>query len=395
MQPSSSRRHFLRSVTAAGMGTALSGTLGHTAWAASRQDDTLQGVPAPAANRVRALVQQFMKQFDIPGMSLAMAIGGQLKVVGGFGWADREAGTVVQPNHRFRIASVSKPVTSAAIMKLVENRKLKLNDRVLGRGGILESLTPEKLTLNQQASRWLSQVNVQHLLEHTAGGWGNRRNDPMFVRAALEQDHAGLIDWTIRNQPLENAPGSNYSYSNFGYCLLGRVIEQKTGMDYEKAVQQLILVPAGAESMQVGGDRLADRAENEVRYYGQEGEDPYHRIMRVRRMDAHGGWIATASDLVRFVLHVDGFDRPRDLIGARTIKTMTTASAANPNYAKGWSVNKSNNWWHQGSFNGGTAILARIHDQYSWAVVVNTRPKAQGYGSALDKLPWDIRRALG
>jgi CubicO group peptidase (beta-lactamase class C family) len=319
--------------------------------------------------------------------------GGKLKITGGFGVSDQEQNSVVQPQSRFRIASVSKPVTSVAVMKLVETGKLQLSDFVFGSNGILNRFQTDQRQLKQSELKRIRRIRVRHLLEHTCGGWGNRQKDPMFAGAAIDFDHDGLIRWTLQNRPLEQDPGKSYAYSNFGYCLLGRIIESKTGQSYQDAVQALVLKPAGITSMQIGGDTLDDRAQQEVNYYGQQ-EDPYHRVMRVSRMDAHGGWIATAADLVRLVVHVDNFEQPADLLAPATIKTMTTGSTANRSYAKGWSVNRSDNWWHQGSFNGGTAIMARIHDQFAWAVLVNTRPKTNGYGAALDALPWQIRRAV-
>ena len=104
-------------------------------------------------------------------------------------------------------------------------------------------------------------------------------------------------------QPLQTDPGAHYAYSNFGYCLLGRVLEKVTGQSYEQAVKDLILDPADTKSMTIGGNTKQDRLPNEVLYYGQD-EDAYHKIMDVKRMDAHGGWVATPIDLVRFALHI-------------------------------------------------------------------------------------------
>ena len=78
-------------------------------------------------------------------------------------------------------------------------------------------------------------------------------------------------------------------------------------------------------------------------------------------MDAHGGWIATARDLVRLLTAVDGFPSRPDILSAATIQTMTTPSANNINYAKGWQVNSAGNWWHGGS----------LHGSYSWMVRTN------------------------
>src|SRR5438552_10096993 len=115
-------------------------------------------------------------------------------------------------------------------------------------------------------------------------------------------------------------------------------------MRYDKAVRDVVLGKGGVSAMQLAGNAQRGRAEREVVYYGQGGEDPYG--MKVRRMDSHGGWIATASNLVRFASHVDGMSAARDILKPATIQEMTAPSAANHEYAKGWSVNDSHNWWH-------------------------------------------------
>ena len=169
--------------------------------------------------------------------------------------------------------------------------------------------------------------------------------------------------------------------------------KQTTGLDYESSVKRLILKPAGIKQMRLGGESLADRYKNEAVYYGQQ-EDPYHPVMRVRRMGAHGGWLASSIDLVRFATHVDGFSFPSDLLRKNSITQMTASSGVNQNYARGWSVNKSGNWWHIGTMNGCAAIIARTRNQYCWALLVNTRSRRKDFKSDLDALPWKIQRTV-
>jgi CubicO group peptidase (beta-lactamase class C family) len=123
---------------------------------------------------------------------------------------------------------------------------------------------------------------------------------------------AQLITWTLDNRPLDHVPGTNYDYSNFGYCILGRVIEEITGQTYEQAVKTLVLTPIGITDMTIGGNTFAQKLPKEVTYYGQYGEDPY--AMNVSRMDSHGGWIATAADLARFLVYIDKFPVRPDIL---------------------------------------------------------------------------------
>jgi CubicO group peptidase (beta-lactamase class C family) len=203
-------------------------------------------------------------------------------------------------------------------------------------------------------------------------------------------DHRELITWALRTQPLKFEPGAHYAYSNFGYCILGRVIEKVTGEAYAAHVKRGVLAKCGIRGMDVAGNTLADRAPGEVVYYGQKGSGTNPYDMNVRRMDSHGGWLATPGDLVQFAMHVDGFKTTPGILGAESLKTMTTASTANANYACGWCVNRIPNWWHTGSLPGTLSLLVRTASGLCWAAVTNTR----GEGLNLDEMMWQVAKAV-
>jgi CubicO group peptidase (beta-lactamase class C family) len=321
-----------------------------------------------------------MKKHQVPGLSVAIAKEGRLVYAQGFGLADKTNEEKVTPNHLFRIASVSKPITATTIFRLIEDGKLNLSDKVFGSKALLGTeygQAPYK--------QYVEEITLEHLLTHTGGGWQNDGSDPMFRHIGM--DHKELIAWTIANQPLQNAPGKNFAYSNFGFCVLGRVIEKVTGKPYAKAVQEQVLAPCGISKMRISGNTLAERAPQEVIYYSQDGSDPYG--MNVRRMDSHGGWLATATDLTRFLVRVDKFPTKPDILKPEVIEIMTTASAASAGYAKGWSVNKYNNWWHGGSLPGTATIMVRTAHQFCWAALANTR-KRGNLGGDLDRMVWEM-----
>jgi len=213
-------------------------------------------------------------------------------------------------------------------------------------------------------------------------------NDPMFRQPSM--NHRELITWALREQPLQFEPGTHYAYSNFGYCILGRVIEKITGQPYPQFVQQNVLAKCGIADMQIAGNTLAQRAAGEVAYYGQKdaGTDPYS--LNVTRMDSHGGWIGTPSDLVKFAMHVDGFKTTPNILKASTLKTMTTATNANPHYACGWCVNSIPNWWHGGSLPGTLSIMVRTSSGLCWAAFTNIRAT----GLDLDEMMWQVVKTV-
>jgi CubicO group peptidase (beta-lactamase class C family) len=200
---------------------------------------------------VDSLVGIFMKKYDVPGLSFTIARDDSLKIERCYGYADRKTKELMTPANRFRIASISKTLTATAIMMLVEQGKLHLEDKVFGVGGILGTTYGR-----YPYKKWVEDITVEHLLAHLAGGWSDHDydsthkeddRDPMFLHG--EMDQSNLISWAIDNQPLKYKPGTHFLYSNFGFCLLGRVIEKATGMKYEEYVRRNILQPCGITDM--------------------------------------------------------------------------------------------------------------------------------------------------
>ncbi|MBS1527464.1 MAG: beta-lactamase family protein [Bacteroidetes bacterium] len=168
--------------------------------------------------------------------------------------------------------------------------------------------------------------------------------------------------------------------------MLGRVIEKITGKSYQQAVQDLVLTPCGITDMAIGGNTLAQRMPNEVKYYGQSGEDPY--AYNITRMDAHGGWVATATDLARFLVRVDGFSSKPDIISNSARTTMITGSSANPAYGCGWAI-AGQNYFHQGSLPGTATEQARTQQGFNFVILTNTRSLDANFTTALDQLFWN------
>ncbi|NTX01972.1 beta-lactamase family protein [Myxococcus sp. CA040A] len=246
------------------------------------------------------------------------------------------------------------------------------------------------------------------MLEHAAGGWDNNSadgtGDPMSSYAGLT--HEELINWVVRSEPLEFAPGTTYQYSNFGYSILGRIIERVTGMTYEAYMRDQVFTPSGATSFAVGGNTLSERLPDEVVYhqFGKRAYNPYG--MQLRRMDAHGGWVVTPIDLLRVTVRADGFSTVPDLLSTTSLTTMTTRTTArdpsgNPTaYARGWVVSNDSDWWHNGYLQGTLAMLVRTADrhgpsgseEFTWSALANSNnsPASNTPDINLDELMRDV-----
>ncbi|UPK39565.1 beta-lactamase family protein [Bradyrhizobium sp. 186] len=343
--------------------------------------------PPSSAERaaMARLARAFMDKYDVPAFSFAIGYAGTVVHQDAFGLADREQNEAATPRHLFRIASVSKMITSVTIFRLIEENRVKLADRVFGPGAILGTDYGQP-----PYSAGIDQITLEHLLTHTAGGWSNDNRDPMFTHPRM--DRAQLISWTLANRPLDRPPGQGYAYSNFGYCVVGRIIEKLTGQAYAEHVRAEVLARCGVTDMTIAGNTRDQRQAGEVAYYSR-GESPYD--MDVRRMDSHGGWIATPTDLVQFLMHVDGYARPANILRPRTIQVMTIAPSYSPDYAKGFCINKFDNWWHNGSLPGTSTIAVRTHGGFCWAAFTNTRRANTKMDGDLDELNWTMARQVG
>lgn len=349
------------------------------------------------------LVNAFMQKWDLPGGSFTMALNGNIVYSKGYGYADTLSKTPVTQNSLFRIASCSKQFTAVSIMQLVQNGTLNLNDTVFGPNGILN----QPQYLNIKDPRVLN-ITITNLLEHT-GGWNSDiEGDPMFMAVQIANAMSTpppamqetIIEYTLENMMLNAPPGTVYAYSNFGYCVLGRVIEEVTGMLYEDYVRQNVLIPAGSNTMQLGLNLETKRYPNEVTYYGTIGEQtttsvygtgqivpwPYAGF-NIEAMDSHGQWIASSTDLVNFLLAVGA----NTLINQNSYNIMITPpSIAGDSYAKGWLVNNGN-IFHTGSLPGTCSEVVKATNGYSWALIFNKRSLDDNIWTDLDNLGWNIQ----
>ena len=336
--------------------------------------------------------EPFRQQYRVPAMSIALSKNGRFVYDHAGGMADRQHVKQAQQNSLFRIADLSKSITSVTIFSLIEAGKLNLTDHVFGPSAILGTKfgkAPYKT--------YVTDITVDHLLSHTAGGWAADDNDPMLHNNGWNQEK--LITDTIENVPLTNQPGTHWSYSNFGYCLLGRVIEQVSGQPYGTYVKTTILAPCGITTMQIAQNSEHHRASDEVVYIGQYSEDPYK--ININRMDSAAGWIASSTQLVQFLNHVAGAPGIPALLKPETVRTMTTPVAVYPQgdarCARGWMVDNdgAGSWWHSGSLPGSTALMIRNPDASCSAAICNTRTEPhQEMDTALFDMLWNMDRNL-
>lgn len=342
---------------------------------------------------VDSSMHRFLRRQGIVGASMGIVKDGQLIYAKGFGQTDEENGEEVQPYHLFRIGSVSKLITAVAIMKLYEEGKLQLEDKVFGEDGILKGGIYDNIK-----DRKIYQIEVRHLLNHTAG-WSKRSyGDPMFIPHKIAAQMGGpaapdldtIIEF-ILSKRMPYRPGAYYDYSNFGYALLGKVIEAASGDTYEDYVKKDILYPLGIHNMRLAKNLPEDRFENEVAYYdfsynnvrpaldGSGTLMPTTYSFDIEALAAAGGWLATPTDLLKFMVAVDGFKNTPDILSNKSLLTMITPGHGG-NRPYGWrGVTPDGTWWRTGTLAGTSAIMKRLDNGISWVVLANTSNRRSSY----------------
>jgi len=331
------------------------------------------------------VVDEFMRKWSIAGASVAIAKDGKLVYARGFGFADTADGIETQPYSKFRIASISKLVTAVAVMKLQEEGRLSLDDKVFGPEGILDDSC-----FCKPKDKRVFDITVAHLLSHE-GGWSQRYGDQMFMpqliaaqlKTNLPVDTRTIIKFALGKR-LHFTPGAGRSYSNLGYSILGLVVEKISGLPYEEYCRTQIFEPLGIYDMMPARNLPDQKAPFEVTYYEPAGMPLRPSIYGtgelvpvryggndIETLGAAGFWLSTAPDLMRLLLAVDGLGYNKDLLSEESIMFMTDT---NNKYAPvGWKTSYIDGTWvRTGSFAGTAGMMKRQPNGISWVVLLNS-----------------------
>jgi CubicO group peptidase (beta-lactamase class C family) len=394
------RRNLGKLALATGAAAAAGTTLVRSADGAATWKAT--GTAVSALSGFDTQMKTFMQARGITGGQLAVTYKGRLVLARGYSTSSTLA---VQPTSLFRVASLSKSFTAAAIVKLVQDGKLSLSTPV---GNIIDITPPAGQTKD---SRW-STVTLWKLLQHLGGFDRDVSGDPNFKDAVISKAlgvpmelHSADVIKYMAGQKLDFAPGTKYAYSNFGYMLAGRVIEKASGLSYAGYVQQKLLTPLKIKRMVQGYTIAKHTGETsyESQYTGRTVLDtsgatvaaPYGSFS-MRIQDANGGWLSTAPDLVRWAKM---FDASSSVLNSTSLgrvwsKPSTGIGTDGSYYGLGWQVRPvtggtGRNTWHTGSMPGTFSILVRTYNGMSWAALFNRRDDASGksYGD-IDNALW-------
>lgn len=335
-------------------------------------------------------VYEFMNDFHIPGVSISIMKGTEMKYSSGYGFAVTADKVRTTPDHLFRMASISKQFCTLCIMRLKEQGRLSLDQQVFGEKGILHGLYTNVTSYHES-------ITVRNLLSHSSGICKGL-SDPCFTNSYRFYSGTStpvptdtLIQRTLnaRQQPYSDdtmiwTPGMGYNYSNVGFCILHRIVEVISGKDYESFLKEDVLEPMGVTDTHIGGYEYQRRS-NECVYYMQEGANGYSNPLR--EIAGAAGIITSTNQMMRVLTFIDGDETVPDLFSHETLEEMYspysymgngTYGSGYKRYGLGWRMNHSSLFqgahYHGGNLAGTATLWAGDTDQHmSGAFVCNSR----------------------
>ncbi|HZJ74798.1 MAG TPA: serine hydrolase domain-containing protein, partial [Perlabentimonas sp.] len=325
---------------------------------------------------------------------------GKLVYAKGFGYADVENDIEMQPYNLLRVASVSKLITAAAVMKLVENGELGLNQKVFGQEGILNNPM-----YRNYIDKRVEDITVKNLLNHSAG-WTTRWGDHMFMSQSIARqlnkelpiDKDDIIEFTLGKR-LHYTPGAGSSYVNVGYLFLERVIEKVAKQNYEAFVRESIFKPIGVSDAFIAHNHDSLRYPLETRYYevpeaekvsAYDGSPVSVYKSRggndIRTLGAAGGWVISSVSLAKFLIAIDLYSK-ETIISKKSIRQLTDNEPGF--HPLGWrSVKRNGSKWRTGSFAGTSALAVSQANGLTFVFISNTSPWVGA------RFPYEVNRMM-
>jgi serine beta-lactamase-like protein LACTB, mitochondrial len=322
---------------------------------------------AGAVERGRQIVREGISTRNLPGLSVAVGVNGQVVWTEGFGWADLENKVPVTPDTRFRIGTASIPLTSAAVGLLLERDLLMLDDAI-------QTHVPE-----YPVKEW--PLTLRQVMGHVAGV----RNDggdegPLLSRRC---DMTGDAVAHIADYPLLFEPGTGFRFSSYGWILVSAAVEAAANEPFLAFMRRQIFEPLGMR------DTMAESATEEIPgratfYFPRYAGDPRYGLHLMRPLDysCYAGasvFLSTPSDLVRFGMAVNGGTLLQPATVARLQAPQRLASGGETRYGLGWEIERvelageqARRVGHDGTLLGGRASTLMIFPERGLVVSVMT-----------------------
>ncbi len=322
---------------------------------------------------IERYIKANMEIFQIPGLAIGF-YKDDFTWTKGFGYADLEHKVPVKPHTLFRMASITKPMTAVAIMKLAQDGKLNLDDDV------------QKYVPYFPRKKW--PITIRHLLGHLSG-ISHYRKEEIELHLKTYHNTRQAID-IFKDWELEAEPGTKFIYTSYGYNLLGAVIEGASGQSYSQYMTENIWKPLGMSEtrMDIADDIIPNRTRG---YRYMDGKIKNCEFIDISSRFAGGGTLSTVIDLLKFSRGLDkGKVIPLEA-QKKMYTSMTTKDKRYTEYGMGWAKDYLSGFWnisHSGGQAGTSTYILRFPDENAAAAVaINLQDhKAQKFATLVQRI---------
>jgi D-alanyl-D-alanine carboxypeptidase len=308
------------------------------------------------AQRIDAAISPYYQAGE-PGAAVIVTRNGKVVFRRAYGMANLEQGKPLDPGMVLRIGSVTKQFTAAAILMLQEEGKLNVTDDIARH-------LPDFPTHGQK-------ITIEHLLTHTSGIYSYTRKHDFRNTQHLDASVSEMIA-TFRDEPLDFAPGTRWSYNNSGYYLLGAIIEKVSGQTYADFVQKRILSPLKMTHTAYEG--AGGRVAQATGYSPAQGKLAPSAPLSPSKTYAAGALVSTVDDLARWDAAIASGKLLKAASWQRMFTPYTLAGGANTNYGYGWETGKLQGApmvAHGGNTNGFSTYTMRIPGEQLFVAVLS------------------------
>src|SRR5713226_3381184 len=346
--------------------------------AATTRAQQINGLPADKLEKIEKAITAQMSRQGIPGLSVAAVVDHKLRWSNGYGLADVENFVPAKAMTAYRLGSISKPITAAAVMQLVERGKLDLDAPI------------QKYCPAFPEKQW--PVTARLLLGHLSGVRHYKGDDEF----SSTRHYKGVVEGLdmFKNDPLLFEPGTKYSYTTHGFAVLGCAVEGASGMSFPDYERENVFKPAGMDRIRV--DNVFDIVPNRAQGYQktQSGELRNSGLADTSYKIPGGGFISTVEDLAKFAIAMQS----GTLVKKETLDQMWTSQKTRDGkatgYGMGWGVSERNGMKeveHGGAQQRVSTYLYTIPEK-GLAVVLMTN--LEGIGNGLATLSREIAHIL-
>lgn len=315
-------------------------------------------VPSQALDsRIDSVIAPYFKA-SAPGATVIVVKDGKTVFRKAYGTANLALQQPMTPDTVLRLGSITKQFTSTAILMLVDEGKVALDDEIT-------KFLPDYPTHGKK-------ITVEHLLTHTSGIVSYTGKPGYVANMKADLTVSQMVD-SFKNDPLEFEPGSLWRYNNSGYFLLGAIIEKVSGQPYAKFLEQRIFVPLGMSRTAYEGQERGQVPRAAGYSAAGSGFEP-SQALSMSQPYAAGALVSTVDDLARWDAAVSSGKMLKERSWKKAFTPYTLNTGKSTSYGYGWEMGKLQGVpmrAHGGAINGFNTFALRLPDEKVYVAVLS------------------------